>query len=379
MKNNGTDALKDKNYYNELEKIQNIKYNPAIKNAESICLYGAGSLGQMAMDCMDKANIKVSRIFDKKKTGTINGVAIESLDNVAKDENSNTLLLITICALPYESIMEYLSDYKFKCIMPFYTYAYLSFPHILSNGWYVNMTDYMAGIGKVCELLKHDECSLHHYLSFLWWKCAGKEIIYTNYPILSNKKYFASPNMPRLSVRESYLDCGCHYGETIKQFLDITHGNYKYIYAVEPDLHNLKTARERLADEKITWDSRALSDKSGSSYFCGGMGFASKLADSGKSKKEVVSIDELNISPSIIKIHVEGAEYSVLKGAYKTIKKNRPIIMIFADHSVDGLYKIPNMVTHYCDYLLYFNYCDYCGNSAIFYMIPKERIESGEI
>lgn len=369
-------------YYNELEKckLQNTKYNPVIGNDDCICLYGAGSLGQMAMDCMALAGVKVSRIFDKQKTGNINAIKIESLDNITEDESSNILLLITICTLPYESIIQSLKGYKFKYIMPFYTYAYLRFPHILSNGWYVdNMPDYTEDICKICELLKHDECSLHHYLSFLWWKCAGKEIIYTNYPILSKKKYFASPNMPSLCTQESFLDCGCHYGDTIKQFLDVTHGEYKKIYAVEPDMHNLEIAMKRFAGEKITWDFRGLSDRNDTLCFCDGMGFASKLVDSGENRIEVVSIDDLDISPSIIKIHVEGAEYAVLKGAYETIVRCRPIIMVFADHSIDGLYKIPNMVRQYNGYQLYFNYCDYCGNTAIFYMIPEERIESEEV
>jgi FkbM family methyltransferase len=363
------------NYYDELEKMQTIKFNPAIVPSDCICLYGAGALGQMAMDCMDLAGIEVSRIFDKEKTGNINGVKIESLNNITEDECSNILLLVTICTLPYESVVQYLQGYRFKQVMPFYTYAYLKFPQILSNGWYINdMPNHIEDIRKICEMLKHDDLSLHHYLSFLWWKCTGKEIIYHKFPILSQQKYFKSPNMIKISKLETFLDCGCHYGDTIKQFLEITQGLYKQIYAFEPDISNLKVAMERFPNEEIIWDSRGLADKSGSLYFCDGMGFASKLVDHGEQRIDVVSIDDLEIAPSIIKIHVEGAEYSVLEGAYETIMRYRPFIMVFADHSADGLYKIPNLVTQYKDYSLYFNYCDYCGNSAIFYMIPNERI-----
>lgn len=366
----------DMDYHREIEKMQTVKYNPAVAISDFICLYGAGSLGQMAMDCMNLAGIRVSRIFDRTRTGNINGVLIESLDNISKEECGNILLLVTICTLPYEPIAEDLQKWQFKQIMPFYTYAYLMFPRILSNGWYLaNMTRYTADIYRICGLLEHDERSLHHYLSFLWWKCAGKEVVYQNYPILSKKKYFASPNMIKLGTQESFLDCGCHCGDTIKQFLDATCGEYKSIYALEPDIYNLELAKERFPNENIIWDSKGVSDRSGSLSFRDGMGFASKLDEQGEREIEVVTIDDLGIEPSIIKIHVEGAEYSVLKGAYRTIARCRPLIMVFADHSIDGLSEIPNVVTQYNDYLLYFNYCDYCGNSAIFYMIPKEKMD----
>lgn len=362
------------NYYNELKQMQVTMYNPIIEDTAIICLYGAGSLGQLAMDCMGLADIKVRHIFDREKQGSINGIEIETIEKLSKEESKNILLLITICTIPYETIVKDLKDFKFKQIMPFYTYAYLKFSYILSNGWYIeDITNYFTEICEVSELLMHDECSLHHYMSFVWWKCTGREVIYSEYPILSKRKYFASPIMPNLGIQESYLDCGSHYGDTIKQFLDTVHGKYKSIMAFEPDRNSLEIAKKRFQEEKIIWDSRGVFNKSTQVQFQSGMGFASKLNDSGQQKIETVSIDELNISPSIIKIHVEGAEYAVLEGAYRTIVKNRPIIMVFADHSIDGLYKIPSLVTRYEDYLLYFNYCDYCGNTAIFYMIPKER------
>jgi len=41
-----------------------------------------------------------------------------------------------------------------------------------------------------------------------------------------------------------------------------------------------------------------------------------------------VTVDSLNISPSLIKIDVEGDEPKVLKGAKKTIERNRPVIYL---------------------------------------------------
>jgi hypothetical protein len=43
--------------------------------------------------------------------------------------------------------------------------------------------------------------------------------------------------------------------------------------------------------------------------------------------------------------------------------------MILADHSEDGLYKIPQFINKLGGYKLYFNLHDYCGNTAVFYGI----------
>lgn len=368
-------------YYKEIQKMQNVKYvhYPEINGHDVICLYGAGALGHMAVECMNQANVEVAYIFDKKPTeiGCM-GHEVKSLEQLPEDVE-NILMLITICTLPYETIEMDLRKMGIKRIMPFYTYAYLKFPDILSNGWFItDIKKYLPQIIEICGLLNHDGYSIHHYMSFLWWKCTGREVFYQNYPILSKKKYFVSPSMPELNSEEIFFDIGAHYGDTIKQFFEQTQGKYKMVMAFEPDICNLKIARERFEKEQVIWDTRAISSKGGVLNFRGGLGFASKLCSDGESKVEAVTIDELEANPTIIKIHVEGGEYSVLEGANRTIERSRPIIMVFADHSIDGVYKIPSLIKRFKDYLLFFNYCDYCGNSAIFYMIPKERITRGD-
>ena len=43
---------------------------------------------------------------------------------------------------------------------------------------------------------------------------------------------------------------------------------------------------------------------------------------------EVKTLDEFNLSPTFIKIDVQGFEYEVLEGARKTIEKHRPVLLI---------------------------------------------------
>jgi FkbM family methyltransferase len=50
---------------------------------------------------------------------------------------------------------------------------------------------------------------------------------------------------------------------------------------------------------------------------------------------EIIPLDDLALAPKVIKIDVEGFEYSVLQGARKTILKYRPFVIIEAEHN-DG-------------------------------------------
>lgn len=49
---------------------------------------------------------------------------------------------------------------------------------------------------------------------------------------------------------------------------------------------------------------------------------------SGAGKVPVITVDSLQLSPGFIKIDVEGMEFQVLKGARKTLLKNRPVVII---------------------------------------------------
>ena len=363
-------------YKNKLEEILSVEakiYGDDLLNRK-IVLYGAGSLGHMALDLFDKAGIANFEIVDKK-VKMLDGKIVKKLDDLNEDCKRNKLFLVAISTIAYNDIESELRMAGICNIMQFYTYAYLKFPKLLSNGWFIHdiSSDIKNEIVSVCELLKHHEYSLAHYIQFCWWKMREREEISEEFKVLSGKKYFAAPVMPVLGRKEVFLDCGCHEGNIIRNFIKLVNGEYENIYAFEPDKINLNKAKEKLQDETVHWDDRALGEKIEKKNFESELGFASKFMEYGKEIIDVVAIDDLDIKPTIIKLHVEGAEYNVLEGAIETIKENRPIIMVLGDHNSDGLTRIPMYIKRLKDYKLYFLLHDYCGNSAIYYMIPKER------
>jgi FkbM family methyltransferase len=168
------------------------------------------------------------------------------------------------------------------------------------------------------------------------------------------------------------LDGGAHFGQTIEAFIEKTNNKYEKIYAFEPDTMNLQRAKEKFQDQRIIYSDSALYNKSVTLAFKDGLGFASKIDASGRGV-QAVKIDDLDIQPTVIKLHVEGDELRVLEGAKETIEKCHPILMVLADHCEDGLYTIPQFMYNLPDYKLYFNLHDYCGNTAVFYGVPLLR------
>lgn len=368
------------NYKNELEKIYNAQapnYSQSFLEKE-IVLYGAGSLGYMACNLLKQAGLKAKYIVDKSAKGEIDGIKIISPDDIPINDIENCLFVVCIATVSYNDISNFLVKLGIKNIIQFYTYAYIKFPHLLLNGWTAfNPTEEeKSQIEKVSESLSHDELSLCHYLQFLWWKTRNIEVVYENYPVLSGKKYFKSPCLPKLNTEEVLLDAGSHFGQTIESFIKVTNNEYRNIYAFEPDKANLDVVKENFPDKRIIYSAKAIYNETGQQKFKEGLGFASKLDETGNIMVETTTIDALNISPTIIKLHTEGDELKGLEGAQQTIKRRNPILMVMADHHPDGLYKIPYFLYNLSGYKLYFNLHDYCGNTAVFYAIPIERLNN---
>lgn len=357
--------------------LSNNFYSQDIYN-KNLIFYGYGKLGEMSLTLISDSNIKPKYIVDQNIQGIHNGIQIVKPCNIKKEDLESSIFVICISSLSYNRMSSFLKRLGCKNIIQFYDFAQIVIPKLLSNGWEkFNLTKIdILKIKEVCINLSHDKNSLIHYFQFLWWRLKRIEKNYDNYPILSNSRYFDAPCFPKLSENESFLDAGAHHGTTINHFLNSTNKSFANIWAYEPDEQNLSILKNSINKdfkEKIHLYNIALSDKNDFSYFTDKLGFASKIDEEGSIKVSTKKIDSLNINPTIIKLHLEGHELQALEGAKETIMKYRPILMVLADHNEDGLYKIANFLINLENYKLFFYLHDYCGNSAVYYAIPKER------
>jgi FkbM family methyltransferase len=365
---------------NQLISSVSNKYN--IDNAvkqDGIVLYGAGAMGEMALDFLELINVAPKYIIDTQKNGKLRGIKIIHPTDIPKNDLESLTFILCIVTVPITPIVNYLKELGCQDIRHFYDYTEIMLKNELTNGWScLNPTsEDIEAITKVCAYLEHDKYSLAHYLQFLWWRLRRVEKTYLEYPILSNQKYFKAPCMPKLRENESFLDGGAHFGTTTKSFLDTVDMKFETIWAVEPDEKNLATMKAGFSDiDNIRYLPIALSDTNETVNFVNDFGFASKVKKNGNKTIKTQTIDSLNINPSIIKLHLEGYELKALEGVKETINRVRPILMVLADHNEDGLYKIADFMMGLEEYKIHFYLHDYCGNSAIFYAIPNERFSN---
>ena len=149
-----------------------------------------------------------------------------------------------------------------------------------------------------------------------------------------------------LHDHECYLDLGAYRGDTVEELLHITNGRFDSIDAFEPDPKNrqkLTEYVESLPHSKVCIHGAAVSDKSGTLTFTGKGGRASHLAEDGYDVP-AIAIDDLQLSPTYIKMDVEGAECAALLGAEETLCRCRPKLLVSLYHHIEDYITLPLLI-----------------------------------
>jgi FkbM family methyltransferase len=154
--------------------------------------------------------------------------------------------------------------------------------------------------------------------------------------------YFVS-DLPRWDSRLRILDCGAFDGDTIKQA--VQHG-YQIEASVcfEPDKSNYT----KLVANTPPSESRlnlpvAVGDETKTLQFSAQSSSGSQVITEGGTAVQCISRDEMlfNWGPNLIKMDIEGSEFSALVGAQATIKRFRPNMAISVYHKASDITQIP--------------------------------------
>lgn len=147
---------------------------------------------------------------------------------------------------------------------------------------------------------------------------------------------------------EIFIDGGANDGNSSVDFAKWTKYDYKGIYAFEPLSYMELVYRNTIGKNRIsnsTFIQKGLWDSSGKLQFCED-GAGSKVSDNGISSIEVCSLDEIldGISPTFVKMDIEGSELKALKGARRTIEKCHPRMAISLYHKPEDIISIPKQI-----------------------------------
>jgi FkbM family methyltransferase len=352
-----------------------------------LVLYGAGSLGRLARKFLTSVDRDFALVIDLNADELArdpywSGVALKHPDAVSQAEKHTFRLAVSIVNSPYVPLERSLFDLGFKDIVPFYDLAE-SFRavHPLSNGWFAApmLAKDQENTAKVLALWA-DGVSRAHHLQFLAWRRLREEWSFAGAPVPDCIRFFIPEVTGILSDQEILLDAGAHHGSVTETFVKQTKGYFRQIAAIEPDPSNRMLLEARLrswlpSDPRVTVYDCALADDEDVALFHEGLGYASQLSQTGTLRVTTRPLDALALSPTFLKLHLEGGELAALKGARKTLLSARPIVAVTVYHDEDGIWKTPLWLMQTLpDYRFLFRAHSWCGTGAVVYAIPDERM-----
>lgn len=334
---------------------------PKLIEGKPLYLYGNGKLGKLAQDFFSRIGVKVDAVFDSNK------------DTAWPDTNGQVAVCIT--NFPYGPIEKNLNRHGYIDIAPFYDLANNFVDrHPLANGWFQGpLNEYEQQRTMEVFVRWGDEISRAHHLQFIAWRRLREERLFDWAPVTNKDQHLIPEVVNVLHDHEVFFDGGAYHGEISLRFKEHVDGRFDKIIVVEPDDENRAVLLKK-APNRTRIISYALAAKDGPVGFAKGFGYTSKIWWNENYLSEGRTIDSLDVTPTFIKLHLEGGELGALKGARKTLLKCRPIVTANLDHNSDGIYRTAEYLMELLQgYKFLFRNHTYCAGCSIVYAIPMER------
>ena len=139
---------------------------------------------------------------------------------------------------------------------------------------------------------------------------------------------------------ERFLDLGAYRGDTVDEFLRCTDG-YEAITAVEPNPKNFQKLKEHVEQIKnCTAIHAGIADRRGTVTIGKKAGRMPTLGDRDGVEIPVTTVDDLNLSPTCIKVDIEGTESAMLRGAAQTLRTLKPKLNLAAYHRTGDFFEL---------------------------------------
>lgn len=352
-----------------------------------LILYGAGNLGRLAAELLALLGIPVAYAIDCSPPA--DGLLLGRIPVIRPEEapaghyESHQVAVCVVLA-PYTPILEYLNAMGWSHIAPFYDVAEAYANAVpMGNGWFAGElgrpdSDAIASVLQAWD----DDISRAAHLQFLAWRLHREEWIFDGAPVNTQDRYFPDLIRSRLGENEVFLDAGAYLGDVVLRFDEISGGRFSEIIAVEADPANNTALRQRLADFTRRHPQKglrifdcALGRENRSAAFCSELGMGSRLFAGGRETVETRCLDNLYLSFSFAKLHLEGGELDALAGGIESLRRNRPMLAVTTYHNRDGLHAIPwLLMTHLEAYRFFLRTHAWCGTGVVLYAIPEERM-----
>lgn len=332
-----------------------------------IVLYGMGDGADMIIDILEEKGIPYSDIFasDEFVRGHFfHGKRVLKLSEV--EEKYNDFIILMTFAVHDRPTLD-----RIKLMSEKYEF-YSPCVSIIGKEYFTAdfLKEHEEEFRKVYELLA-DRKSKETYLDVLRYKLSGKIKYLFD---CEDEKENLYRDILHLTKDEVILDLGAYDGDTIREFLSVTDGEYEKIIAFEPDAKNFKKLIKKTENlEKIDRYNLGAWDKEETLYF------QKKAARGSRTEKDGIPVGFRSVDGTVtdkltfIKMDIEGAELKALKGAEKTIRENHPKLYVCAYHRDEDMFTLPLKINELCpEYKIYYRHHPYVPAwESNFYAVKK--------
>lgn len=227
--------------------------------------------------------------------------------------------------------------------------------------------------------LWEDKASRQEYLGQIAWRTTlDSALLPAHSPV--GDTYFP-PEIFALDAEEVFVDCGAFDGDSIRAFLHRSGDAFRGAVGLEPDpitRERFESWRKSLPEargSKIQLLPYATGEKNETLTF-DSTGTAASAIGSGQIQVECRKLDDTvaKFEPTFIKMDIEGAEPSAVRGAANILRTRQPILAVCLYHAQEHLWEIPLLIQKLNpDYELFLRRSsDECWE-IVCYAIPKSR------
>ena len=303
-----------------------------------IVLYGMGNGADKIISVLNRYDIKISGVFASDgfvRQKVFHGFTVTDYKTAKETFGDMVVLVCFGSSLPdvIANIKRIAEEQElYAPDVPVYGDVLFNMEYVLQN------KDKFAG---VYERLA-DDLSKKVFHNAIMYKLTGKTDYLFECETPINEIY---QNILKFENDEVYFDLGAYRGDTVEEFLSVV-DNYSKIVAVEPDFKTYNKLCLATNDVKnITNINACVSDVDGQMSFemNGSRGSTIGKGDDTITSVTIDSMARENL-PTYIKMDIEGAELSAIRGGADVIANHRPKMQIATYHRSEDLILIPQEV-----------------------------------
>lgn len=354
--------------------------------SRSIVLFGAGHLGKYIATGLEKTGIRIRAFADNNPRmwgSDVRGFPVLKPEDAVRKYGADSSFVVTI--YHGSAARKQLREMGCKIVVPFVPLCWkygeifipesgLDYPHFIRD----NEKDI-----RHCFRLFADDASRREFveqLRFRYWLDSES----MSPSKLAKQTYFLVP----AHKDEVFADCGALDGDSIRAFIDHSGGHFEHVIGFEPDPNSNKLLVSYLASlpEPMRSHATAFPYAVGSRNewveFNVTSSAASRISTGGSAKVECRKLDDVPwpISPTYIKMDIEGAEPEALAGGRQLLATKLPVLAVCVYHRSQHLWEIPSHMHSISDSYDIFlrRYAEDCWE-LVCYAVPRKRVQTNGI